>query len=366
MKLSLKIFIAVLVCCAVTVLPSTAFPGIHSYLPDASGQYVYYRDYSFEFEAYIGFLYYDEATYAMRFFSPQYPVQNAPARAGSGRSGFPKSIDILFTVNPNVDYTELTGERFLSNIEGDDTEIVNYLHDLVYEFSARRRNLDPKIVKGKAESKEDFSQFGGMVTMEYSFDVPIFNLSRITGSDGNTVFDLVTVGSLVSSDDQSFFEFKDFPFPMRDKQRSFFSGHKKPNAETKYKQQKVLLDDQWTQAAENMFLLGDVAVLVMSDFSVNTTNTTTKEILDSFCRNFSLSSQGSYADWSSRKVNQKSNNLKLEILYWLTNENAVSRDFKIIDKSSADRYSVFSLTVFDNAYNENKEYFDSIVRSYKN
>ena len=363
MKLSLKIFIAVLVCCAVTVLPSTAFPGIHSYLPDASGQYVYYRDYSFEFEAYVGFLYYDEATYAMRFFAPQYPVQNAPARAGSGRSGFPKSIDILFTVNPNVDYTELTGERFLSNIEGDDTEIVNYLHDLVYEFSARRRNLDPKIVKGKAESKEDFSQFGGMVTMEYSFDVPIFNLERITGIDGIPVFEVVTVDTVVSPEDTSFSTFTGFPAPMNDKSRRFTSAKEMPNLEIKYNEQNILLDEQWIQAADNMYMLGDVAVLVLSDFSVPY-STSTQQVFDSFYRNFSLGSQGSYADWTTRSIKQTENKLHVELRYYLPAENAVSRDFKILVKNKSGDFSVMSLTVFDNAYKTNKEYFNAIIKSF--
>lgn len=365
MKLSVKIIFALLFFCAVIVSPVTAFPGIQSYLPDASGQYVYYRDYSFDFEAYVGFLHYDEATYAMRFFAPNYPVENAPLRAGSGRTGIPKSIEVLFTVNPKVDYTEMTGERFLSVIEGSDTDIVNYMHDLVYEFSARRRNLEQTPLKETLQIQDDFAQFGGMIVMEYSFDVPIFNLKQIKSGDGNVIFQLVTAGSLVSSEDKSFSNFTGFPAPMKDKQRSFVSSKKKGDTEIKYNAQQIKLDNQWTQAADNMFLLGDVAVLVMSDFPSSSTNGTTKELLDSFCRIFSLGTQDSYSVWTSRKVKQKNDSLSVEILYYLPSENSVSRDFKVIKKNNDNSFSVLSLTVFDNTYKTNKEYFENILKSYK-
>ena len=38
-----------------------AVPGVESFIPDSSGEYVYYRDYSFERESYVGVLYYDDS-----------------------------------------------------------------------------------------------------------------------------------------------------------------------------------------------------------------------------------------------------------------------------------------------------------------
>lgn len=40
-----------------------ALPAVSRQIEDASGEYVFYRDYSFTRESYIGFLFYDEATY---------------------------------------------------------------------------------------------------------------------------------------------------------------------------------------------------------------------------------------------------------------------------------------------------------------
>jgi len=53
-------------------------------LPDASGEYVYYRDSSFNRESYIGFLYYDDSTYEARYYAP--PTESLAE----------KNIDMLF------------------------------------------------------------------------------------------------------------------------------------------------------------------------------------------------------------------------------------------------------------------------------
>ena len=126
------------------------------------------------------------------------------------------------------------------------------------------------------------------------------------------------------------------------------------------------MDSQWTQVADNMFFLGDVAVLVMSDFPASK-DSSTETILDSFSRVFSLGTQNSYAIWNNRKIEKTKKSLSVQIPFYLPIENAISRDFKIITKNQkTETFSVISLTVFDNAYKTNKEYFDSILKSYKN
>ena len=351
-----------------------AFPGIQSYLKDDSGQYVYYRDYTFPYEAYVGFLHYDEGTYGMRFYAPSQPLEGislAAAQAGvatkGGMVGAPKSVEILFTVNTEADVTEMTGERFLTNITGSDTEIVNYLHDLIYEFSARRRKLSDPVVTKEVSSREDFSQFGGKVTMRYDFDIPIFNLKEIIDIDGKPALQVATVGALTSSADNSFFEFTGFPAPMQDKPRSFTSTEKKPNKKIELESQEIKLDSQWTQAAENMYLLGDVAMIMFSEFQpaeqVAAAGTTT--ILDAFCRNLSLGTTGSYTDWGNRKIDRSKNKLEVNIRTYMPQEGAVSQNFKFVTKNKACGYSIMSLTIFDNAYKANRSYFDAIVKSYK-
>lgn len=344
-----------------------AFPGIQSYLKDESGQYVYYRDYSFPYEAYVGFLYYNEGTYGMRFYAPNQPVEGLAAANNGEGVGAPKSVDILFTVNPDVQVTEMTGEKFLTNITGSDTEIVNYLHDLVYEFSARRRKLPEPVVTGEVSQREDFSQFGGKVTMKYAYDIPIFNLKEIIDVDGKPAFQVATVGALASSSDNSFFEFTGFPAPMQDKPRNFVSTEKKPNQKIELGSQEIKLDSQWTPAAENMYLLGDVAMVVFSEFqpAEQVASAGSQAIFDALCRNLSLGTTGAYTDWGNRKINRGKNELEISIRTHLPQDQAVSQNFKFVTKNKAGGYSIMTLTVFDKAYKANRKYFDAILKSYK-
>ena len=48
-----------------------AMPVFSSYLPDTSGEYVYYQDKTFERESYIGIIYYDDETFGIRYYSPK-------------------------------------------------------------------------------------------------------------------------------------------------------------------------------------------------------------------------------------------------------------------------------------------------------
>ena len=74
-----------------------ALPGVQKSVPDASGEYVYYRDSSFNRESYIGFLYYDDSTYEARYYAPA--TEALPA----------KNIDMLFSVAQKNGRMELTG-----------------------------------------------------------------------------------------------------------------------------------------------------------------------------------------------------------------------------------------------------------------
>ena len=76
------------------ILAATAFalPGFTSYLPDNSGDYVFYRDNTFTRESYVGILFYDESTIQIRYYAPQDKVSLLPE----------KDISILITINPDA------------------------------------------------------------------------------------------------------------------------------------------------------------------------------------------------------------------------------------------------------------------------
>lgn len=175
-----------------------AFPGISSLFPTASGQYVYYRDYTFPEETYIGFLQYDEGTYAIRYYTPV------------AKNGSLPIIEMYLTLNTDADFVDITGEKIASPITQNDTEVMNYMHDLLYELAARRRKLNDADFFTTVTSTEDFMQFGGDVTITWDFYIPIFNLHSITDANGDILLEAVTVGALTNNNDQSFASFREF------------------------------------------------------------------------------------------------------------------------------------------------------------
>ncbi len=106
-----------------------SMPVFESYIPDTSGEFVYYQDKSFERISYVGILYYDDETFQVRYYAPKDEAKFLPE----------KEINLLISVNPEADHWDMTGERILTSISpdpaSDDAQIVNYLHDLFYEFS---------------------------------------------------------------------------------------------------------------------------------------------------------------------------------------------------------------------------------------
>ena len=100
-----------------------------------------------------------------------------------------RDITIYVNINPQNNHLELTGERVVGSTDNiEDTEVVNYLHDLLYEFTARRQkqNIDSY---AEIKSKQNFDQFGGFVTMTFSTLIPIFNIQSIATADGTKILE---------------------------------------------------------------------------------------------------------------------------------------------------------------------------------
>ena len=57
------------ICFVLMISVCFAIPGVEAVFPISSGEYVYYRDYTFPTETYIGFLQYDDGTLAIRYYA---------------------------------------------------------------------------------------------------------------------------------------------------------------------------------------------------------------------------------------------------------------------------------------------------------
>ena len=346
-------------CCALAAALScvcaVALPGVKRGVEDTSGEYVFYKDATFNGEAYVGFLYFDEATYAARFW------QAADHKAKTPE----KDISIYVSANPdNTKGLELTGEKLIGADPSskEDTQIVNYLHELLYEFTSRRQKAVLQAGGGKSTSRQEFAQFGGDVEIVFDPMVAIFNIEQIKVGK-KAVFSLQVTGRLSSSADESFAQFKGVEGLPKDKKRTF-KKKKAKKTTASFDNMSVELDDQWQQPMENLYVLGDYALLSMASFDVPLG---TKETRQQLARMFCEGSGGSYALWNYKKVEDEPTQKRLyaaNVLY-TPDEGNVTRDFKIACEGQDGKVRVVSLTVFDGVYQKNRRYFEGILKSFQ-
>lgn len=346
-----------------------AVPGTEHFIKDNSGEYVYYEDFSFNRKSYVGFLTYDEGTFAVRYFAPA--TETLPY----------KNIELLFTIDTSKDYIDMTGERFLTPILQEDTEIVNYIHDLVYEFSVRRKRaglISPEVEKDKTQNPdvqyvessnfmdsgffktETFDQFGGKVCICYDYLVPVFNIKKIESSAGEPLFVAVASGILKSSDDRSFSDFKIIPSANNKKVHK--AKIKKPKtAVFEVEKTKLTLDENWSKAGQlqNMFFYGDAAMLRVGIIDANDFYLYLKTAL--------LSSSESFLPWDKISVVKEKNRITVySTNYAGENDYRVVNSFMIsnslLDKTENALLS-FSVSVAD--YESNRKYFSDVLKNWK-
>ena len=347
-----------------------ALPGVQSPVPDTSGEYVYYRDYSFNRESYIGFLYYDDSTYEARYYAPE--TESLAA----------KNIDMLFTVDPNKDRLELTGERFVAPPQQDDIEIVNYIHDLLYELGTRRAKLQESVLVDYAKSKgpfmesgtkvsEDYEQFGGPVQILYDAAVPIFNLKKIVDYSGRDVFVVVTIGQLESSKDKTFADF----VPPKNASKRAAKEVKSAKKETmtfrvEIGKSSALLqtfdaDKNWSLVGQSVWTLGDSAIasmqsLALPEGSAFGQNETAARLL----RLFASSKNHAYNNWAALDVHADGKSLKISSRTDNPKTKKNITDIKIVRAAMTNLCGCFSLAVYTDDYQANRGYFDKIAKSY--
>lgn len=346
-----------------------ALPGFVPFISDASGEYVYYRDHSFPRESYVGFLAYDEATYAARYY--------APRDVAAGR--VEESVLIYFSLDPKQDHISFTGEKIGSAITPEQTDIVNYLHDLVYEFSARRiraGEVNPKtanVFSGKPfrdrglSVAQDFPQFGGQVHIVFDYLVPLFNVKKIVSNDNKVLLEVATTGILVSSADTAFVDFAGFP-PVVPNSKAAWRAEKNTKKQTHALAdgQAVTLDEAWAEAASASWLLGESAFLFMRSFSTqaSTAGAETDGHILAILRRVLASSQGSFSDWKDLSLEKKGQVYALSAISMQRDTGRFVRVFyRVAEKKSG--AAALLLSVDNAVYETNRAYFDAILKSYK-
>lgn len=331
-------------------IPVFSLPAVNPYLPDTSGEFIYFRDYSFQNESIIGFLYYNESTYAVRFYSP----------ANTGKKIPEKDICLYISVNPQSKNLDMTGEKIVGAGAKEDTEIINYMHDLFYELTVRRQKIG-NLGESPLISKEDYVQFGGNVKIRYNSYVPIFNIESISSVSGKPLLETQTCGFLSNSTDTSFSAFKGVNGLPKDKKREFKKDKKTP-VRVGIDGQTIQIDSGWKTAMDNMWFLGDYAFLSMTTLPALPEKSNNLQLLT---RKLTEGTARTYSIWSQHKVESDSQKIMIMNVFLQPEIENVTRDFKTITKKKDGTYAFVTLTVYDSVYQKNRSYFDAILKSYK-
>lgn len=338
---------------------ASALPGFSPSVKDAPGEFVYYQDRTFERESYIGFLMYDEKTYSARYYAPS-----------DKKAGKPElNVTIYFTVDPAENHIELTGEKIISSRTPEDSEIINYIHDMLYELSARR--IKAGDIPDKVAVHDEFMQFGGSVTVFYDSCVPLFNIRRIESASGKIEFSVVTAGQLRSSEDKTFAEFKGFPKNSTKKKHLFKKARKTEAAEyTLSDGQKITLDSLWQQPMENVWLCQDAAVLSLGTIPpLSAPDKSAAENANSIppliLRRLMQSSELTYSNWESAGITNTSDGCIIQSFFYQPETENHTVNIKKITARNDGGFYFLTLSVFQSVYEKNRSYFDGIIKSYK-
>ncbi len=352
--------ISIAVLASSCVCEAFSLPKTKTYTPDSSGEYVYYRDNTFNRESIVGFVYYNEETYGARYYAPY----------DSKTQSVEKDISIFFNIDSANQKLDFTGENIYgSDGSQDDADIINYLHDLFLDFAERRQKqiLDTTEV---IKVQSDYAQFGGMVTVFYNNLIPIFNVEKVVTSDGTAVFEVETIGALADSQDQSFILYTGKQGLPKDNSRTFKkskSSSKKQEAifATENVTQKLELDGQWEKSMDNMWIMGDSALVTLSEIPCpEVFKNTPEQFKEVMIRKLLEGTTLSYSLWKQHSVTEKDGTITLMNVYYQPQNGDVTRDFKVLAKTKNGGFALLSMTVFDSIYQKNKSYFTKILKSY--
>lgn len=350
----------ILIAAAVLVMGTAAFalPGFTSFVPDTAGEYVYYRDYSFTRESYIGLLAYDETNYQIRYYAP---ADRATAQAE-------KALAILFSVNPEADHMDMTGEMIMTEVDPnseDDVDILNYMHDIIYEFSSRRIKAD-SVQAEPVSLTQDYEQFGGKVSICFDSLIPLFNIKSIKGTDGSVLLSCITIGRIISGEDTSFEDFhglleaKPYHAPTKKKIKGKSKKFSTQDGQT------ITLDSNWESAADNMWMFGEEAFLTIASVP---TYFEDKNVNDIFVlRRITESTGGSYTDFESLEltVDNKKHLTKVVARSSQPDTGRIVYVIKELTTNPAKEInSYLSLAAFEDSYLEKSSYFTKLLKSFK-
>jgi hypothetical protein len=362
-KRILTVFLSIL-----ALFPLAAADPFSGYPSGVSGDYVVYRDYSWEKPTWVGLLYYDDSTWGAFVSTPSTNSR----------------VSLLFSTEKSAGKLVLTGQKIISNITPDDVLAVNYLMRLLPEMYAWRNTEagnpaapvvplsadDARKLFGKARSallpaaaRESRTEpsFGGDVSVLFAPEIPVFNVRGILGSNGKPVLDIDRYGRISSGGDNAFFSFT-VAGEAKSGESLVLAAGRKPAAKT-IDGVTLKLDDQWAPIAENSFLLGNAAFVIVDTIDLSLTQIPRDNLALSLVRFFSLSGTESWVVPAELSVTGTAKRFTITNLVFDSARGTLNRDIKTcIPSADGKTVTVVSLSVSETAWKANGQYFSSLVQ----
>lgn len=306
-----------------------------------SGDYVIYKDNSWKEPAWIGFLYYNANTIGSFLYTAK------------GKT----VIKILFTGEELNGEFVITGQNIISGANNDSNYIygVNYLMEILPKLYAwKREPTNKSIVIKRASEFINEAQFGGENEIRFSSYIPLFHIESILDKESRPIFTLEEIG--LTQDEKQFFDFS--PIESIEIRNSDFAlnenAEKKPIAINGIY---INLDSQWEQIADNSFLLGNEAFLVVTPVDLQNMPGEKNDFLIKY-----LSSSGKLVKVLAAKtdISGSANNFKIKNQVYDCKTKTIKYDIKLIKNIEDSKYIITGLTVDKSIYEKYKNYFDNL------
>lgn len=332
------------------VTPFFSLPNLEERIPTQSGEYVFYRDYSFSDETYVGIMLFNSTTVSLRYFSP---------KVAEGA----KDIELFITLKPDAKGIEIAGERFRNPLNPVDSDKANYLHTFLYDLFELRQSVNSRITEETLRHSTTLEAFGGDVTAIFDSFVPIFNLRRILGNGGKPILELVAMGQVMDENDPSFSTFAGLNLPKAEKGTKLKAKSATQRIDGDFFS--LSLSREWVEnpGLENCWLLDNDGVLTVDYLTGEMPEDYTP--FEFFSRLMLRNDFESATDLSKIIIRKDASSLFLVQDRLLIPEQRLTRNFTSIKKVDKNTFAIMNCVVLSSSYMANSAYFDGIVNSFE-
>ena len=286
-----------------------------------------------------------------------------------------KRVTSFFSVKAEGDKLTLTGQRNDPNLQEEDVPHVNYLMQvlpLLWEARreaesqgetalARGRRKQKDVLLPEASIKKSSPLFGGEAEFSFAAHLALFGLKSVKDAAGREVFSFESGGRISAESADAFFAFE--PVPQEAKRQLAEMRKGRGAKKKKAKRGKKEEDAELLPVAENFFLVGEIAAIVIGEGSVGPLSEAA--FYSAAAKNFLLSGDAdvlSVPETFERAAGK--DGVWLSQALYMKEERTLMRKRMLIKADFAGgSYAFAEVTCFESAFEENKARLEEIAKS---